>query len=133
MTKYTVCFVVASLITLAVFGMKGFFTHSTAVNIQILSDGFTVSGILLTLFAGMLFISGQGALIGVKFVLRNVALAFIPMGRKKHMLYAQYREHELSRIKKESDHCILLTGLLFLFVGVIFALIWNLNFYNTSV
>ncbi len=129
--KYIICFAVASLIAVAVFWSKGFFNHSVAVNIQILADGFFVSGILMTLFAGMMFVSGEGALIGIGFVLRNVILSFIPMGRKKHELYADYRERKLKEMKKTKDRCILVTGLLFLFVGIVFNVIWYVNFYNS--
>lgn len=130
LSKYIICFAVASLIAVAVFWSKGFFSHTVAVNIQILADGFFVSGILLTLFAGMIFISGEGALIGIGFVLRNVFLWFIPMGRQKHELYKDYRERKLGKMKKTKDRCILLTGLLFLAVGIVFNIIWYVNFYN---
>ena len=132
MIKYIICFCVASLITFIVFWIKGFFTDSPAVNIQILSDGFSVSGVLLTLFAGMMFVSGEGALIGIGFVLRNVVLTFVPMGRAKHETYAQYRERKLSGQKKSSDHSILVTGLLFLFVGILFTVIWYVKYYNVA-
>ena len=128
--KYIVCFCVASLLSFIVIWIKGFFTDSIAVNIQILSDAFFVSGILLTMFAGMLYISGEGALVGIGFVLRNVLLWFIPMGKAKHELYKDYRERKLSQIKKEKDNCILVVGLLFLFIGIIFTIIWYMNFYN---
>ena len=128
--KYIICFAVASLITVAVFWSKGFFGHSVAVNIQILADGFFVSGILLTLFAGLMFVSGEGALIGIGFVLRNVVLAFIPMGRQRHEKYSDYRERKLNERKKTKDHSILVIGLLFLFVGIVFNVIWYVNFYN---
>ena len=98
--KYIICFAIASLITFIVFWIKGFFTHSVAVNVQILADGFFVSGILMTLFAGMMFVSGEGALIGIGFVIRSVILTFIPMGRAKHELYADYRERKLQEMKK---------------------------------
>ena len=75
---------------------KGFFTDRAAVNVQILADAFFVSGILMTLFAGMLYISGEGALLGIGFILRNVVLTFIPMGRMKHEKYADYRARKLS-------------------------------------
>lgn len=130
LVKYIICFAVASLITVAVFWSKGFFGHSVAVNIQILADGFFVSGILLTLFAGMMFISGEGALIGIGFILRSVVLTFIPMGRQKHEKYADYRERKLRGMKKSKDHCILVIGLLFLIVGIIFNIIWYVKFYN---
>lgn len=128
--KYIVCFGIASLITLVIFWIKGFFTDSLAVNLQILSDGFVVSGFLLVAFAGMIYISGEGGLIGVSYVLRNVFLAFIPMGRLKHEVYAKYRERKMKELKKSGDHCILLVGLLFLSVGVVFTVIWYVKFYQ---
>ena len=101
-----------------------------AVNIQILSDAFFVAGILMTLFAGMMFVSGEGALIGIGFVLRNVVLAFIPMGRARHEVYADYRARKLSKAKKSSTHYVLVTGLIFLFIGIVFTVIWYMAFYN---
>ena len=132
--KYLICFGVASLITVIVFWIRGFFTDNIGVNIQILSDGFFVSGILLTMFAGMLFISSEGALIGISFVLRNVVLMFIPMGRKNHEFYAQYRERKLAEkhVKSSSDRCILVVGLAFLAIGIVFTVIWYTNFYNIT-
>lgn len=128
--KYAVCIGIEVLIAFIVIWSKGFFTQSAAVNIQILSDAFFVSGILMTLFAGMLYVSGEGALIGIGFVLRNVVLTFIPMGRAKHERYADYRERKLSRAKKQNSSCILVTGLSFLVIGIIFTVIWYVKFYN---
>ena len=59
LTKYAICFIVASLITVAVFWASGFFTDNIGINIQILADGFSVSGILLVLFAGLMYVSGD--------------------------------------------------------------------------
>lgn len=128
--KYAVCFGIEALIAFLVIWSKGFFTHSTTVNIQILSDAFFVAGILMTLFAGMLYISSEGALIGIGFVLRNVVLAFIPMGRAKHELYADYRARKMSEAQKQNDSCILVTGLFFLLIGIVFTVIWYVKFYN---
>ena len=119
-----------AIIAFLVIWSKGFFTSSAAVNIQILSDAFFVSGVLMTLFAGMLYVSSEGALIGIGFVLRNVVLTFIPMGRARHERYADYRERKLSQAKKNNDRCILFTGLFFLAIGTIFTVIWYVNFYN---
>jgi hypothetical protein len=131
--KYGLCFSVASLITLVVFWTKGFFTDRPEVNIQILADGFTVSGLMLTLFAGLLFVSREGALIGIGYVMRSVVLAFVPMGRMKHERYADYRARKLGDMKQPKDHCMLFTGLVFLLVGIIFTVIWNVKFYNAPV
>ncbi len=129
--KYIICSGVACLITFFVFLIKGFFTHGPAENMQIVADGFFVSGLLMTLFAGLMYVTGEGALIGIGFVLRNVVLAFIPMGRAKHELYADYRERKIKEIKKSNNLPILFTGLLFLTVGIILTIIWYTKFYNT--
>jgi len=130
--KYIICFCVAALIAFIVIWIRGFFTDSIGVNIQILSDAFCVSGIMLLMFAGMMFISGEGALIGIGFVLKTVVQIFVPMGRKNHEFYAQYRERKLKETKKSSDICILLTGLFFLAIGIVFTVIWNSNFYTKT-
>ncbi|MBP3667211.1 MAG: DUF3899 domain-containing protein [Clostridia bacterium] len=128
--KYAVCFGIEAFIAFLVIWSKGFFTSSAAVNIQILADAFFVSGVLMTLFAGMLFVSGEGALIGIGFVLRNVVLAFIPMGRARHELYADYRARKLREAKKQENSSILITGLSFLSIGIILTVIWYVKFYN---
>jgi hypothetical protein len=128
--KYAVCFGIEVVIAFLVIWSKGFFTDSAAVNLQILADAFFVAGILMTLFAGMLFISGEGALIGIGFVLRNVVLAFIPMGRARHELYADYRARKLSEARERDNSSILVTGLFFLIIGVILTAIWYVTFYN---
>ena len=130
LTKYAVCFGVEALIAFLVIWSKGFFTQSAAVNLQILSDAFFVAGILMTLFAGMLFVSSEGALIGIGFVIRNVVLTFIPMGRAKHELYADYRARKMSEAKKQNDSCILVTGLFFLVIGIVLTGIWYAKYYN---
>jgi hypothetical protein len=87
----------------------------------------------MTLFAGMMYVSSEGALIGIGFILRNVVLFFVPMGRTKHELYADYRERKLKEAKKHDTRCILVTGLIFLFIGIALTVIWNVVFYNPPV
>ena len=128
--NYAICVGIEIVIAFLVIWSRGFFTDRAAVNLQIFADAFFVAGILMTLFAGMMYVSGEGALIGIGFVLRNVVLAFIPMGRTRHELYADYRARKLSEAKKHDNRCILVTGLVFLFVGIVFTAIWYAVFYN---
>ena len=130
LTKYAVCFGIESLIAFLVIWSKGFFTQSAAVNIQIMSDAFFVSRILITLFAGLLYVSSEGALIGISFVLRNMVLTFIPMGRARQERYADYRARKLAKAKERNNSCILVTGLIFLFIGIVSTVIWYAAFYN---
>ena len=131
--NYGICVGVELLIAFLVIWSKGFFTDRASVNVQILADAFFVSGILMTLFAGMMYISDEGALLGIGFVLRNVVLFFVPMGKMKHELYADYRARKLGAAKKHNSRCILVTGLIFLFIGIILTVIWNLVFYTPPV
>lgn len=130
LTKYGICFGVASLIAFIVFWIKGFFVHGLAVNVQILADGLTVSGLLLLLFAGMIYISGEGGLLGIGYVMQCVVQAFVPMGRKNHESYAQYRERKIGQVRRPGDHCVFVTGLIFFLIGVLLTVIWYKNFYN---
>ncbi len=131
--KYIVCVCVASLLTLLVFALQGFFNADPAHDLQVLSDGFTTSGGLLLMFAGMMFISGQGALIGITYVLRYVVLTFVPMGRSRQELYRDYRERKLKELKKTSDHVLLIVGAVFTLIGIVFAVIWYTKCYNMPV
>ena len=128
--NYAICVGIELVIAFLVIWSKGFFAHSLAVNIQILSDAFFVAGILMTLYAGMMYVSGEGALIGISFVLRNAVLAFLPMGRARHEKYADYRARKLGEAKKHSNSYVLVTGLIFLFIGIVFTVIWYAAFYN---
>ncbi len=128
--NYGICVGIEVLIGFLVIWSRGFFTQSAAVNIQILSDAFFVAGILMTLFAGMLYVSGEGALIGIGFVLRNVVLTFVPMGRAKQERYADYRARKLGNAKKSNNRHIWVTGLIFLFIGIVFTVIWSVAFYH---
>ena len=127
--NYGICCGIEVLIAFLVIWSKGFFTDSASVNVQILADAFFVSGILMTLFAGMMYVSSEGALIGISFVLRNVVLAFVPMGRAKHEKYADYRARKLSEAKKNDNRPVLVTGLVFLFIGIVLTVIWDVVFY----
>ena len=131
--NYGICVAVEVLIAFLVIWSKVFFTDRASVNVQILADAFFVSGIVMTLFAGMMYVSSEGALIGIGFILRNVVLFFVPMGRTKHELYADYRERKLKEAKKHDTRCILVTGLIFLFIGIALTVIWNVVFYNPPV
>ena len=125
--KYLISFGIASLIVFFVFSLKGFFGSDAAANIQLLSDGFFVSGMLLTLFSGMMYISGEGGFVAMGFLAKKVVQAFIP-GPKDYETYAQYRERKVGKTKKSADKCILFTGLFFLLIGIIFTVIWSVNY-----
>jgi hypothetical protein len=130
--KYLISIAVASVIAVVVFAMQGFFTDDVGVNMQILADGFCVSGGLLSMYAGLLFASRQGALLGLTFALRYTVLTFIPGGRAKQELYKDYRERKMAEMKKSTELHVFLTGIVFLAAGIVFTVIWYVKFYNIT-
>lgn len=82
-----------------------------------------MAGLLLILFSAFLYVSGEGVFLGVGFVVGKAVQALLP-GRKPYETYAQYRERKIGKVKKSSNGHILLTGIFFLAVGVVFVLIW---------
>ncbi len=128
--NYAICIAVEVLIAFLVIWSKGFFAHTAAVNVQILSDAFFVAGIMMTLFAGLMYVSSEGALIGVQYLMRSAFLFFIPMGRATHERYGDYRERKLSKLKERNNRCIFVTGLSFLLIGIVLTVIWYKCFYT---
>ena len=128
--NYGICVAVEIFIAFLVIWSKGFFTDSTAVNVQILSDAFFVSGIMMMLFAGLMFVASEGALVGIQYVLRSAILFFIPMGRARFERYGDFRERKLAKLKERNNTCVFFTGLVFLSIGIILTVIWYKCFYN---
>ncbi len=128
--KYAVSIGVELLMAFLVVMSKGFFSESPSVNVQILADAFFVPGVLMTLFAGMMFISGEGGLIGIGFVIRNAVLSLIPMGRAKHEVYADYRARKMAKAKKGGVRYVLLPGLAFLAIGIALSCYWSTAYYS---
>ena len=131
MRNYGICIAVEAVLMFLVIWSKGFFAHTAAVNLQIVADAFFVAGILMTLFAGLMYVSGEGALVGVQYILRNAVLVFFPMGRARIEPYRDYRERKMEAIKRHNNACIIVTGLVFLFIGLVLTFIWYKKFYQT--
>ena len=124
LTKYIICFVVATAIVLFMFSLKGFFGTDKKQNMQILHDAFFTSGALLMLFSGLLYVSGEGIFLGVGFVFGKALKALIPFAYKEYETYEQYRERKLGSVKKKGGSAIFLTGLIFFLISLIFLAIW---------
>ena len=123
--RYIVCFCVGVGLVLAIFSIKGFSADDAKYNIQLLHDAFFSSGALLMLFSAMLYLSSEGALLGLTYVFgRALKAVFIPFGRKDEESYADYRERKLGGKKGDTGGAIFWTGLFFVIISVVFLIIW---------
>lgn len=123
--KYGICLGVAMAIVIFVCAINGFFSDDIKNNIRILSDSTFTAAAMFLMFAGMLFISSEGGFLGIGYILSRVVKAWIPLGRMDVETYAKYRERKLGTEKSHSDKSVLLTGLLFLLISIIFTVIWH--------
>jgi uncharacterized integral membrane protein len=57
------------------------------------------------------------------------------MGRTKQEIYKEYRERKLAEMQAKrtsGNHCVLVVGLVFLIISIVFTVIWYTNFYNIT-
>ena len=91
---------------------------------RILCDGFSIPGLLL-LFAGlMVWLSNEGSLDGVGFILSRAIHLLIPGGAYKHEKYGDYVARR--RGKSVTGYgFLLITGLISLGISVIFLVLYS--------
>ncbi len=125
--KYIITTVVGLLIGAGVMAIQGFGEAADMDRrMVILCDAFTIPGILLIMAAGLVFVSNNGALDAMGFLLSRLASVFIPgiAASQKHERYGDYvaRKREKGGIKGYSF--LPITGAVFLAVGVILTVIY---------
>ncbi len=123
--RYIIAFCVASFLFLSVLIIKGFFTDNAKDNMQTLIDAFFASGVLMIMFYGLLFVSSEGAFLGIGFALGRAIKMLIPFSKKGLENYQQYRERKAKVKKAENrDVCVLVVGVLFFAVSMILLCFW---------
>lgn len=122
--KYVITLCVGLVLALVVCAIGGFFQEDAKENIRLLHDAFFSVGALLVLFFGLLYVSSEGAFLGIGYALSWTIKTFIPFGRKTQETYAQYRERKLGKQKKKGNACVFFIGLLFIAISIVFLIIW---------
>lgn len=102
---------------------------SQADKYRILSDGFSIPGLLL-LFAGlMIWLSNQGALNGVSYVLHYVVQSLLFLGRRGANVetYGEYVEKRREKATKGFAFLFVLAAACLLISGVFVAMYYKAN------
>ena len=115
--KYGITTFVAVLIASTVINLHGYDEAVTAADkYRILSDAFTIPGVVLMLCSLLVFVSNQGIFDGISYALRYAVRSLIPGLGHKQERYSDYIER-----KREKGG---IAGYAFLFhVGLVFCLI----------
>ena len=123
--RYLVAFCVACFLFLSVLILKGFFTDNAKDNMQTLIDAFFASGVLMIMFYGLLFVSSEGAFLGIGFALGRALRMLVPFSKKPIENYGQYRERK-AKVKtgENRDTCVLVVGILFFAVSMVLLCFW---------
>lgn len=122
---YIIATVVAASIAVAVYASRGLTAESTqADRYRALCDTFTVPGVLLTAFGALLWVAGEGALIGVSWLVKYAVFALIPGKAADRVGYREYVE--MHKDKPKHTHLYLFAvGGVFLAVAAVFLILFN--------
>lgn len=118
--NYLISFGVAVVLVFFVLAMKSF-----DMSLAVLCDAFFVSGLALVLFCGLMYVSGEGVFIPMKFLFSKVVKSFIPGARTgKEETYAEFRESQTGKKHMSVNSCMFFTGLFFLLISIVFLILW---------
>lgn len=124
-TKYAACAGVCLLFAALYVGNADILNLESEDQLRILSDAFTLPG-LLCIFSGlMIWMGNEGAFDGITYVLSYAFHALLPGTLNKRESYKDYRERK--RGKKPAGFAFLLiTGVGFTLVGILFLAMFHM-------
>lgn len=121
---YGITLAVGALIAGYVYFMRGGFQENVTQldRYRLLCDVFTVPGLLLLLFALLIYIANEEFFTIFSYAFSYVYRMFIPgaLTAYKQESYADYLERKREKGKIKGYSCIAVTGAIFLAVGLVF-------------
>lgn len=126
--SYAVTTSIGLLAAYAIMSMQGLFTEPDVVVIyRILADAFSVPGVLLMCFAGLVWVSSDGFFDALGYTAARVGGMFIPAYRAKHENYLTYKQRknkERSEKERGSIGFLLFVGLGFFIITIVFYVLY---------
>lgn len=125
--RYLIAIAVCSVAAGLILWTHGFDTAETLTErYKILSDAFTIPGVLSIMICALLWSSTLGAFDGIGYTVGQIGTMLLPMygTKSKHRTYYDYKESKKDkRIKGYSF--LLFVGLGFLAVGIVFTILFH--------
>jgi hypothetical protein len=126
--KYSITALIGFSLVVSVLNLHGF---EEAVDIQdkyrILSDAFTIPGVVLMLCGALVWIANEGAFEGISYAVSYSLRMLIPGVRKEHERYRDYVERRRENGPVKGYSFLVITGAAFFAVALVFvALFYSL-------
>lgn len=123
--KYLVSLVVGALFAVMVLFIENYFSATETIErYKILSDAFTFAGVLLILFAALVFISSKGGFDGIGYSLSRLVKMLIPFANRSDETYAQYKERKRAKGITKGYSCVFFSGLAYFAVSIVFLILY---------
>jgi len=122
--KYGISILVGLLATAAYLGNNPLNGQSTKDVYRVLSDAFSIPGLLAVLGGALMWVSANGALDGISYILSYVVTRFIPFKRDSVGSYRDYVNEKEGKRPKGYGF-LFLVGLIFLAVSVVFLYLYS--------
>lgn len=123
--KYLICFGIMAVITVIIMVSFGFFEEkSLSVKYTILSDAFSVPGMVMLLVGALIWISTTGFFDALAYGVGIIFKGFTLF--KKGERFERYYEYKVRKAEKRTKGYgfILISGAIYLLIGVIFILLF---------
>ncbi len=131
LVRYGVTIAVGALIGLGIFSLRGGFETTVPLKrFMALCDAFSVPGVLLIMFSGLVFVSGEGIFDGISYAVRHALKSLIPgaLARGEQEKYGDYVERRRAKGKPKGYACLFFVGLAYLLVSIVLiAIYYNLK------
>ena len=124
--KYAITYIVALGVFFLTLYLRNFFISDLgkAEYYRVLSDAFTIPGIMFISLSILAFVSKKGAFTGLVYALRHVGRMLLPFIIKNDLSYAEYLEAREHRKGLSIVLCFFIVGITFLIGAVVCIIIF---------
>ena len=131
--KYAIACLIGALMVYIALSSRNFSFSMPKVDIyRMLCDAFTIPGMTMILLSALIWLTGQGALSGLGYVVSYALRMLIPRIAEKygrHETYAEYLDRKSEKGKPKGYGFILHVGIAFMVIAVICMILFY-RYYN---
>lgn len=120
--RYGITFLVCTGIFFIIISIRNIYSETSLKQIyRYLSDGFVIPGVICIAVGLLVFLSNQGALKGVGYVLKKAVFMLLPFLGNKHETYEEYCKNYK---KVNGFYYFFIVGGVFVVAGVVFTILF---------